>query len=275
MLHVLIADDEHLARTRLRKMLAPFEEQERLIIVDEAEDGEEALVKLRTQRIDLLFLDIRMPEMDGFTLLERLDPEHRPIVVFTTAYDEYAMQAFQSNAVHYLLKPIAQEQLAEAVERAEQVRKQESRSIDQEKIDKLLDWIENQEVLPHEVLQDSSAFMTHVTVPNRERYYIFPLHQLVSVEVQSNITRLYFIPEVPTSPPSLVRYIVPYTLEELEARLNPTQFIRVHRGAIINLDHLKEVVTWFSGRYKLILYSNHEVISSRERAKLLKKRLYF
>lgn len=273
MLHVLIADDEHLARTRLRKMLSPYQASERLIIVDEASDGDEALLKLRMHHVDLLFLDIRMPELDGFGVLERLDPKHRPIVVFTTAFDEYALQAFQSNAVHYLLKPINQQELDAAILRAEQIKKQDTSALDQEKVNKLLDWIENQGETLTLKSEETPRYLSHISVPNRDRFLVFPIQQLVSIEVVDNVTHFFFAPEEPTSPLSLVRYRVPYSLDDLEDKLDPNIFLRVHRGAIINLYHIKEIITWFSGRYKILLYANHEVIASRERSRLLKKRL--
>jgi two-component system LytT family response regulator len=109
MLSVLIVDDESPARKRLRKLLSPMAEDERLKIVGEAGDGIEALERLQQQDIDLVFLDIRMPGLDGFDVLERLEPEHRPTVVFTTAYDAYAIRAFEASATDYLLKPVSKE----------------------------------------------------------------------------------------------------------------------------------------------------------------------
>ncbi|MBL7979474.1 MAG: response regulator transcription factor [Bacteroidetes Order II. Incertae sedis bacterium] len=279
MLKALIIDDEAPARTRMRKLLMPYIEAGRLELCEDASDGWEALEILETQLIDLVFLDIRMPELDGFSLLERIPPDNRPIVVFTTAYDEYALRAFQTNALHYLLKPVDQLQLADSIERAEKLRKMpEKKEIDQAKISKLLDWLEVQEMTktsPPTRKAVTETYVSQISVPHRDRLIIVPVRQIVSIEVQDNLTRLFALPDQPSSFPKLVRHIVSHTLDDLEQRLNPDEFMRVHRAAIIRLDQIKEMIGWFSGRYKLILTSNHEVIASRERSKLLKKKMMF
>ena len=121
MLRAYIVDDEAPARKRLKKLLAPHVESGRIDIIGEAEDGVDAVEKLNEADVDLVFLDIQMPGHDGFGVLERLEPEDRPIVIFTTAYDEYAIRAFEANAVDYLLKPIPKDRLAKAIERAERL----------------------------------------------------------------------------------------------------------------------------------------------------------
>lgn len=279
MLRALIVDDEAPARSRLRKMLDSFVQSGRISLLPDAEDGLAAIETIAKQPVDLMFLDIRMPEMDGFTVIERIPPDNRPVVVFTTAYDEYAFQAFKANAVHYLMKPVSHDQLAESIERAERLRKApEKKDIDEEKIAKLLDWLETQDQHPPTPAvhhNTSDPYVTQITIPHRDRLIITPVKQIVSIEVQDNITRLYALPEVVTQPIKLIRHIVPYTLEEMELRLNPDEFMRVHRAAIVRLDQIKEMITWFSGRYKLVMTGNHEVIASRERSKVLKKRLLF
>ena len=274
MLRILLADDEPPARKRLTKLLKPLQEAGRVKIVGEAQDGVETLEKLEQLDVDLLLLDIRMPELDGFDVLERIPEENRPQVVFITAYDEYALRAFQANAIDYLLKPIDKERLQEAIAKAEKSKaSNESRSIDNERLGKLLDWFETQtEGSP--LNGDSSSYMKLVSIPYRDRILVVPVHRLLSAEISEGITRLCILNEDTEGHKGRIRqHIVSYTLEQLEEHLDPNAFLRVHRSAIVQLDHIQELIPWFSGRYKLILTGQHEVIASRERSKLLKERL--
>ena len=275
MIHVLIVDDEAPARKRLRKLLEELEAED-ISVVGEAEDGVDALDQLQDGGIDLVFLDIRMPELDGFDVLERLDPEDRPVVVFTTAYDAYAVRAFEANAVDYLLKPIGKERLVEAIHRAQRLlRTPETRQINDERLGKLLDWIDAREEQQRE--QDNleeRTFLDQISVPYRDRILLVPTEDLVTAEINEGITRLFVRTDDERGPtPNLRQHVVSYTLDQLESNLDPNAFMRVHRSSIVHLKHIKEMIPWFSGRYKLIMTGDHEVIASRERSKKLKSRL--
>lgn len=281
MLKILIADDEPPARKRLRRMLKPLVEEKRIEIVAEACDGFETLELLGKHEVDLLFLDIRMPELDGFEVLKKLKTDRPPVVVFTTAYDNYALKAFEANAVDYLLKPIDKKRLAESVGRAEQLN-QASDAMQEEdsRLSKLLEWIDHQEgetkAGSGEKVEenDEKNYIRQISIPYRDRILVVPVHRLISAEINEGITRLCILDEGHESPKQRIRqHIVNYTLEQLEEHLNPDGFMRVHRSAIVQLDHIQEMIPWFSGRYKLILAGSHEVIASRERSKLLKERL--
>lgn len=274
MLRVLIADDEPLARQRLRKLLAAFEEADRLEVVAEAGDGAETLDQLRANEVDLLFLDIRMPELDGFEVLERVPPEDRPAIVFTTAYDAYAMRAFEEAAVDYLLKPIPRERLEQAVARAEKQRQApEHRRQGDARLTKLLDWLDAQDEGAAPPAADEP--IRQLSIPYRDRILIVPVERLVSAEINEGITRVFVLEEGGGPKPRLRQHVVSYTLDQLESHLDPDAFMRVHRSALVQLSHIQEMIPWFSGRYKLILTGQHEVIASRERSKLLKDRLMF
>ena len=275
MLNALIVDDEAPARQRLRRLLEPLETSGRLQVTEEAADGVEALEHLTAHQIDIMFLDVQMPELGGFDVLERVEPSHRPVVVFTTAYDAYALRAFEVNAVDYLLKPIAKERLHEAVRRAEHVRHlPEQQRLSDDRLDRLMDWIEAQEAAPQETAPSSQNYLEQISVPYRERILLIPVEQLVSAEITESITRLYVQDEAASgSKARLHPHIVSYTLDQLEAHLDPNRFQRVHRSALVQLSHIREMIPWFSGRYKLILTGDHEVIASRERSKILKDRL--
>lgn len=278
MLRVFIVDDEPPARRRLKKILTDLAEDSRLEIVGEASDGVEAVELLNKTEVDVLFLDIQMPGYDGFEVLERLDPKKRPVVIFTTAFDEYAIRAFDANAVDYLLKPIPRERLEEALVRAERlVQTPDSRRSVNEKLAQLLDWMdaraesaENQQ----EIAPSDSSYLEQLSIPYRDRILIIPVDRLVSIEISEGITRVFIEEEETGSPrPRLRQHIVSYTLDQLGGLLDPDRFIRVHRSAIVQFSHIRELVPWFSGRYKLIMTGTHEVIASRERSKSLKERL--
>ncbi len=275
MLRVLIVDDESPARKRLRKLLQPHLDAGRLEIVGEAADGPTALETLAAEPVDLLFLDIHMPEMDGFEVLERIPPERHPIIVFTTAYDDYALRAFEANAVDYLLKPISRERLDDALARAERLTP-ETRQDNDERLSRLLDWVEAQEAAPAQPPPGSTPrrFLEQISIPYRDRILIVPVERLVSAEISEGITRLFVVAEDDSGPRTRLRqHVVNYTLEQLETSLDPDAYMRVHRSAIVRLQAIREMIPWFSGRYKLILEGDHEVIASRERSRLLKERL--
>lgn len=278
MLRVLIADDEAPARARLARMLAPMVEAGRLAAPGEAADGVEALAAVEAAAragapVDLLFLDVRMPGLDGFGVLDRLPPERRPTVVFTTAYDEYAVRAFEASAVDYLLKPVGAERLAEAVARAERLAPSDQtaeRSADEARLADLLDHLDEPPVATARAVGPP---LTQFTVQGRDRLIVVAADTVVAAEVHDGITNLYVSARAADGRPATTRHIVPYPLDALEARLDPAQFVRVHRGALVRLTAIREMIPWFSGRYKLVLDGGHEVTASRARSRELKERL--
>jgi two-component system LytT family response regulator len=276
MLNTLIVDDEAPARRRLRKLLEPMVESGRIAIQGEAGDGAAALDLLSRSPVDLLFLDVKMPEMDGFAVLERIDAAHRPAVVFTTAFDQYALRAFETNAVDYLLKPISTERLEDAVSRSERVRKvQSERKANDQRLARLLDWLEAQEA-PAEADHrgTSHQFLRQISIPYRDRILIVPVERIISAEIVEGITRLHLTDESEASAhPKVHSYTVSYTLDQLESSLDPDDFLRVHRSGIVQLAKIREMIPWFSGRFKLVLEGGHELVASRERSRQLRERL--
>lgn len=262
-------------------MLKPLEEAGRIRVVGEAADGVETLELLQSTEVDLLFLDIRMPELDGFDVLKKIKKEKQPIIVFTTAYDNYALKAFEANAVDYLLKPIEKKRLMESIERAERLFMNEETDDEGDKpnearLSKLLDWLDQQAGDEDDIPTDKrkGVYMRQISIPYRDRILVVPVDRLISAEINDGITRLCILVEGSETPKQRIRqHIVNYTLEQLEDHLDPGVFMRIHRSAIVQIDHINEMIPWFSGRYKLILAGQHEVIASRERSKLLKERL--
>jgi len=272
-LRTLLVDDEAPARKRLHKLLQPFIEEERIEMVGEAADGVEALQILEVEEVDLLFLDVQMPQLSGFDVLDRLPPGNRPAVVFVTAFDEYAVEAFQANAADYLLKPIEEGRIAESIARIEErFSDSDDRTSTEDRLAELLEYLDRQsmgESAPS-VKQD---YIQQISIPGKDRMIIVPVSDLLSAEVQDGITRLYTLVQSPGHPPKVSRHIVSYTLEALVHRLDPEAFMRVHRSAIVQVQYIREMISWFSGRYKLVLQGGHEVISSRARSKELRDRL--
>ena len=273
MLRVYVVDDEAPARRRLTKMLAAY--GDRVEVVGEAEDGVAAVNALNRDTPDMVFLDIQMPGHDGFEVLERLNPDTRPIVVFTTAFDEYAIRAFDANAVDYLLKPIPKDRLETAIARAEKLKSAPpAREQTNERLARLLDWMDAEALESGSTATSAPKHLEQLSIPYRDRILIVPVSDLVSVEISEGITRVFILDEDHASPrPKLKQHIVSYTLDQLESLLDPEEFMRVHRSAIVRYAHIKELISWFSGRFKLVLTGGHEVIASRERSKILKDRL--
>ncbi len=272
MARILIVDDEAPARSRMQKMLSDEALSHMVSSVDTAEDGVAALKKMAESNFDVLLLDIQMPGLDGFDVLERIDPDHRPIVIFTTAFDEYAIRAFDENAVDYLLKPVPADRLKESLQRAHKVIHQTGAQ--DERLGKLLEWMDSRAFGKAEAPPAEADWLEQLSIPYRDRILIIPIADVVSIEITEGITRVYILDEEPGAPRLRLRqHIVSYTLDQLGSMLDPEAFMRVHRSAIVQFGHIRELVPWFSGRYKLVLTGGHEVIASRERSKAVKERL--
>jgi len=273
MLRVMLVDDEAPARQRLRRLLSPLEAAGSVSVVSEAGNGPEALRLLEKESVDVLFLDIRMPELDGFETMERIHPDRRPLVIFTTAYDEYAIRAFEANAIDYLLKPVSEARCTEALQRVEKaLQKPGSVSARNEQLSRLLDWLDAQPDPTDSPPSPTAGYLKQVSIPYRDKILIIPVERLLSAEVSDGITRLYVLDDAtPAGPPR--QHIVSYTLDQLEANLDPEAFVRVHRASIVQIGAIQEMIQWFSGRYKLVLAGGHEVIASRERSRMLRERL--
>jgi two-component system LytT family response regulator len=239
----LLVDDERLARAELRRLLRAHSD---IVIVGEARNVEEAEARLREQSVDVLFLDIEMPGASGFDLLERIDPV--PLVIFTTAYDEYAVRAFEVNALDYLLKPIAAERLAAALDRVRQAWSQTSASAKASASAAALQPLER------------------VFVRERGRCWIVRLADIRLLESEGNYTRLFFGSE---------RALIQRSLQALEARLDPTGFFRASRSHIINLRWVAAVDTEVDGGLAVTLRDGPKVKVSRRRSRLLRESLSF
>jgi two-component system LytT family response regulator len=250
-LRVLIVDDEPLARARARRLL---DDIGGTTVLGEAGSVPEARALTLAEKPDLLLLDIRMHDSDGFALLESL-PEPRPLVIFTTAFDHYAVRAFEANAVDYLLKPFRAERLGEALARA---RRDLARP--EEMSGRLAS------LLAEVSRGRTSPVLERFTVRSGARQLILRADEILWFGAED---KLVFAATADD------RHWVNFTLDQLEQKLDPAKFQRVHRGAIVNLDHARSLHAAFAGTYRLRLddAARTEVPVSRNRARELRARL--
>lgn len=237
----LIIDDERLARNALRRVLKPHKEVE---VVGEAASADEAVRVIHRFLPDLIFLDVEMPGGSGFDLLERL--EDVPIVIFTTAYDEYAVRAFEINALDYLVKPVSSERLAAALARAEKALASTAK--------------------PLPPREQSRAGLYQLFVRDRDRCWIVRLSDIVLMEAEGNYTRLHF----GTNAPLIYR-----SLSAIEERLDPTLFFRASRHQIINLRCIEGLESEAEGRLLVRLTNGQRAEISRRQARRLRALLSF
>ena len=239
-IRVLIIDDEPPARAKVRRFLAADPEVE---LVGEAGSGPEAVAAIRTIAPDLIFLDVQMPGLDGFGVLEALDGQPLPHVVFVTAFDEYAVQAFEVHALDYLLKPFAPERFERAVDRA----KERIREGGGDELDRRL-----RRAL--EELRPGPPALERLLVPSGEKQIVVDVGRIDWIEAEQNYVRLHV---------GAVSYLVRTTLSGLEARLDRRRFIRIHRSRIINADRVREIHPWSHGDQLVVLQDGTELLLSR------------
>ena len=243
-MRVLIVDDEPPARERLRRVLTEIESVE---IIGEAEGGIQAVQMIEQEKPDLVLLDIQMPGLDGFGVIEAL--AEPPAVIFVTAYDEYAIRAFEVNALDYLLKPFSPERLAKAIRRAQPALVEEGDFA--ERLGPLL-----------ESLAAQGRYLTRLAVRDRVSIRVLDVDEMDWIGIKGEQVMVHVGDQA---------YPLCRTLAELEARLDPARFFRAHRSAIVNLDRVKEVIPWFKGSHKLRLTTGAEVELSRARARALRR----
>jgi len=248
-----LVDDEPLALRRLERMLR---EDGRVEILGTATDPERASLEIELLAPDVLFLDIQMPGLTGFDLLGRLDQQ--PLVIFTTAYDQYALRAFEHHSVDYLLKPVELEQLDRALSKLERMVGGDS---PRPEIRDLLRQITSA-IQP----QQDAARLDRIPSRSGERVHFLEL---------ARITHFFAEDKLTYASTTEKNWVVDSTIAELEEKLNPARFVRVHRSTIVNLDYVDELYSWFGGRMMLRLKDpkKTEITVSRERLKELKERL--
>jgi two-component system LytT family response regulator len=229
-IRALIADDEPLAREWVRSAVA---EDPDLEVIGEAGDGFEAAESIRRLKPDLVFLDVQMPGLDGFGVLEALSPEEIPAVVFITAFDQYAVRAFETQAVDYLMKPFSRERVEEAVRRVRELVKGRSLEDFRESIAKIVEKVRRDRSYPEWVLLKADGKNVFVKV-----------RDIDWIESSRNNVRIHVGPTL---------YLLHETTTAIASRLDPKRFLRIHRSAIVNIERIRELHPWFNGDYAVIL----------------------
>jgi two-component system, LytTR family, response regulator len=248
-IRVLIADDESPARQRLRALVEDLPGGASVI---ECGDGADAVSILREQEIDLVFLDIRMPELDGVEVVRRVGPAAMPPTIFVTAHGEYAVTAFELRVADYLLKPFDEERVRDAIEHA----LARGRAARGERLTNLI------------AERPPLSAIARIAVRQNGKFMVVPVSEVVWLEAADNHVRLH---SAGTLRNDLLR--VRGKLTAFEARLEASQFVRIHRSAIVNLTYVREIVPWFHGDQKLVLSTGEELSVSRRYSAALLERL--
>lgn len=254
LLRVVIADDERPARSFLAAILRSFEDVK---LVGEAENGADAIELIEREKPDLALLDLQMPEIDGLGVVRLLKKSRMPLVAFVTAYDEYAVRAFELNAVDYLLKPVDKARLRDALNRAqERLEKAELRLDAATRL--------NAAAVSYEEAT-RPALLERIPVRQKDEIVIVPVKEIVSVVAEGEILRL-------TTTNNEI-YTIAYRLKDLELRLPASQFVRLGRGALANLEMLRRVSPMPGGTYVATLSNGQQLNISRLQGRILREHL--
>jgi two-component system LytT family response regulator len=246
----LIVDDEPLARRSIRKFLKAFPD---FTVAAECGDGVTAAAVIREQRPDLLFLDIQMPEADGFKVIADAGKDAMPVTIFVTAYDRYAVQAFEAHALDYLLKPFSEERFRDAVEHARKTLQLGRQQAPNRQLTELLDQ-----------LNKKKEYVERIPVPLKGRFLFVNVRDLDWIEAEGNYLRLHR---------NGASHLLRGNMSEMERKLDPTRFMRIHRSTIVNLQRIREVQPWFHGHHRVVLSNGQELKLSRYQKEKLRRLL--
>jgi two-component system LytT family response regulator len=239
-LRTLIADDEVLARERLRNLL---EAEPDIEIVGEFGNGRDAVVAIEELQPDLVFLDVQMPVLDGLDVVSTIGADHMPAVIFVTAYDRYALRAFEVHALDYLLKPFDRERFQKALSRArEHLLRDRSPGLSDQLVALLQD------------LQGARKPLDRLVIKSSGRVYFVKTEDIDWIEAAGNYARVHVGAE---------SHLLRETMSALEAKLDSNRFVRIHRSTIVNLERIQELQPWFHGDYVVILQDGRQLTLSR------------
>ena len=252
-LRVVIADDERPARSFLTTLLRAFDD---VVIVGEAGSGKEAVAIIEREGPDLALLDLQMPELDGIGVVRMLKKRRMPLIAFVTAFDEYAVRAFEMNAVDYLLKPVDKRRLRETLNRAhERIERDEMRADQSERVGAA---IEDYDLVAR------PRYIERIPVRRRSEVVIVPVQQIASIVSEGELLHLATIKGE--------RYTISHRLKDLEIRLDPERFIRLGRGTIANVDLIAKVAVMPGGTHVALLTNGHKLRVSRLQSRILRER---
>ena len=252
-LRVLVADDERPARSFLIALLRSFDD---VTVVGEAASGKDAVMLVEREKPDLALLDLQMPELDGIGVVRMLKKQEMPLIAFVTAYDEYAVRAFEVNAVDYLLKPVDKARLRQTINRAqERIEHAEIVSEQSGRVAAAIDAYEDSIKPPH---------LERIPVRRRDEVILVPVSHIASIVADGELLKITTIRNE--------RHIITYRLKDLEQRLDPTKFIRLGRGSLANIDTITKVGVLPGGTHIAFLSNGQKVQVSRLQSKTLRTR---
>jgi two-component system LytT family response regulator len=252
-LRIVVADDERPARSFLVSLLRSFDD---VVVVGEAASGKDAVATIEKERPDLALLDWQMPELDGIGVVRMLKKDATPLIAFVTAYDEYAVRAFEMNAVDYLLKPVEKARLRETLNRAQE--RIEHAEIVAEQVSHVGAAIETYETLA------KPPYLERIPVRHREEVVIVPVHQIASIVAEGELLHITTIQKE--------RHTITYRLKDLERRLDPSRFIRLGRGTLANVELITKVSTMPGGTHLAVLGNGQKLQVSRLQSRILRER---
>lgn len=236
----LIVDDEPLAREHLRSLLSARDD---ITIIGECGDGSSAIERIRAERPELVLLDVQMPERGGFDVVRDIGPERMPAVIFVTAYDEHALAAFDVHATDYLLKPVNRQRFARAIDRVVRLLRAEPELRDSTKLARTLESIDT-----------ARPGADRLTVRVGERMLFLRVQDIDWIEASDDLAKLHV---------GKLVYDHRITLAQLEQRLPPRSFVRVHRSAIVNVERIREFHPWFQGDWIIVLVDGTRIQSGK------------
>lgn len=253
-LRIVIADDERPARSFLVAMLRDFEDVE---LLGEAETGAEAIELIERERPDLALLDLHMPEIDGLGIVRMIKKSRMPLVAFVTAYDEYAVRAFELNAVDYLLKPVDRARLRETLNRAhERLERADAVSEETNKLRAAASDYEASMLPP---------YLERLPIRRKDEILILPVGHIASIVSEGELLHI--------TTDKNIQYTITYRLKDLEVRLDPAYFVRLGRGTLANLNMITRVNTMPGGTYVVVLTNGQELQVSRLQSRILRNQL--
>jgi two-component system LytT family response regulator len=245
-IRALIVDDEPLARRKIRRLLARDAE---VAIVGDCANGREAIEAISNQNPDLVFLDVQMPEIDGFAVLGSSPAAHIPLVIFVTAYDQYALRAFEVSAVDYLVKPFDRRRFEKALQRAKsRLATERGSDLNQQTLALLTE------------LKARSNHIERLVIKAGGRAFFLKTEEIDWVEAEGKYVRLHAGKE---------SYLLREAISSIEAQLDPKKFPRIHRSTIVNIERVRELQAWFHNEYRVILHDGTELTLSRSCRKKL------
>ena len=247
-IRALVVDDEPLARRTIQRFLA---KKAGVDVVGECGDGESAVRAIREKKPDLVFLDVQMPEMDGFQVIATVGANEMPVTIFVTAHDRFALRAFDSNAIDYLLKPFGKERFERALARAKQ---KIAGKLDQDEVRRILsslEWFAAERKHPD-----------RLAIPKNGRILFVPTKDIDWIEAEGNYVRLHV---------GNREHEFRETLTELEEKLSPADFLRIHRSTIVNIQRIKEIQPWFHGYHRVLLQDGTALRMSRYQHEIARK----